>query len=321
MRHRTLGAGGPVVSEVGLGTWRPLLRDGRHGAARVVGAARDLGITFFDTAGSYGDAEEVLGTALRGAPRESYVLSTKVYYEPGGAVAGLSRAAVRAGVERSLKALRTERIDLLSAHRFDDRTPLAETVAAFGELLAEGKIAHYGFSEWTAQQITAACAAAAELGIRPPIASQPQYSVLWRVPEKAVVPLCQDLGIGTVAFWPLAQGLLTGKYAPGQPPPESSRAADPTGKLLMDHLMAEPILERVQLFARLARRRGMTPAQLAVAWVLNRPGVTSALVGASTPEQLVETASAAGVLLSEPTLELIDKVFAGCVYDDVAGTG
>ncbi|MGA6202139.1 aldo/keto reductase [Streptomyces avermitilis] len=321
MRHRTLGAGGPVVSEVGLGTWRPLSRDGRRGAARLVGAARDLGITLFDTAGSYGDAEEALGIALRGAPRESYVLSTKVYYEPGGTVAGLSRAAVRAGVERSLRALRTEHIDLLSAHRFDDRTPLAETLTAFGELLEEGKIAHYGFSEWTAQQIAAACAAATEVGVRPPVASQPQYSVLWRVPEKAVVPLCQDLGIGTVAFWPLAQGLLTGKYAPGEPPPADSRAADPTGRLVMDHFMAEPILERVQLFARLARHQGMTPAQLAVSWVLNRPDVTSALVGASTPEQLNQTASAAGVLLSEPTMELIDKIFAGCVYDDVAGTG
>ncbi|BBB01979.1 putative oxidoreductase [Actinacidiphila reveromycinica] len=321
MRHRTLGAGGPVVSEVGLGTWRPLSRDGRRGAARLVGAALDLGITLFDTAGSYGDAEEALGIALRGVPREAYVLSTKVYYEPGGAVAGLSRAAVRAGVERSLRALRTEQVDLLSAHRFDDGTPLAETVAAFGELLQEGKIAHYGFSEWTAHQITAACAVATEMGVRPPVASQPQYNILWRVPEQAVLPLCQDLGIGTVAFWPLAQGLLTGKYAPGEPPPADSRAADPTGSRLMDHLMAEPLLERVQLFARLARREGMTPARLAVSWVLNRSGVTSALVGASTPQQLAETASAAGVLLPEPTMELIDRIFAGCVYDDVAGTG
>jgi aryl-alcohol dehydrogenase-like predicted oxidoreductase len=321
MRYRALGAGGLVVSEVGFGTWRHVSRADQRLADRLVRTAYDLGITLFDTARSYGDAEEALGRALRGVRRESYVLSTKIFYNRDGGVAGLSRRTILSHVDGSLRDLKTDRIDLLSAHRFDPDVPLEETMATFGELIAAGKIRCYGFSEWTAEQITRAGEIAGELGIPPPAANQPQYSVVWRVPEGRVLPVCRRLGIGTVAFWPLAQGALTGKYRPGVRPDAYTRAGGPVGELTMRHLMVDPLLERVELFARLARRQGMTAVQLAMAWVLNRGGVAAALVGASAPEQLRESASASGVRLTGRVMELIDKIFAGCVYDDTAGTG
>lgn len=321
MRYRTLGSSDLVISEIGLGTWRHVSVTDQRAADELVHTAHDLGITLFDTAGSYGDAEEALGHALRGIPPESYVLSTKVYYRRDGGISGLSREHIVSSTDSSLGRLRTERIDLLSAHRFDPDVPLVETVSAFGELVAAGKIGHYGFSEWTAEQITDACAIARELGVPQPVANQPQYSVLWRVPEGRVLPVCQELGIGTVAFWPLAQGVLTGKYRPRTPPAVNTRAGSEFGRATMSHLMVDPLLERVELFARLAGRYRMTAAQLAVAWVLNRRGVSAALVGASAPEQLRDCAAASGVRLAGPALELIDKIFAGCVYDDVEATG
>lgn len=318
MLYRTLGSDGPLVSEVGLGTWQHVTRADQRSADRLVRTAHELGITLFDTAPSYADAEEALGRALRGVPRDSYVLSTKVFYGRDGGVEGLSRRAVAAGAEASLRRLGTDRIDLFSAHRFDPDTPLEETMRAFGELVAAGKVRGYGFSEWTAEQIGRACAIARALGMPPPVAEQPQYSVLWRVPEQRVRPLCARMGIGLIAFWPLGQGVLTGKYRPGARPDAGTRAGGVLGAATMAHLMVDPLLERVELFARLARRLGLTAAQLALAWVLSRPGVSCALVGASRPEQLAENAAASGTRLSPRTLELIDTIFTGCTKHDDA---
>jgi aryl-alcohol dehydrogenase-like predicted oxidoreductase len=321
VKYRTLGDSDLVVSEVAVGTWRHVTLGDQRAARMLVRTALDLGITLFDTASSYGDASPALGAALRGVPRDSYVLSTKVYFGDGETEPGLSRSAIRAAVDRALAQLGTGHVDLLSAHRFDAGTPLEETVAAFGECVSAGKIRHYGFSEWTAEQIEAAVTIADRLGLPRPVGNQPQYSILWRVPAGRVVPVCRRLGIGQVAFWSLAQGVLTGKYRPGEAPPEASRAAGRAGRSLMEHLLHGAVLERVMVLERLARRRGLTCAQLALAWVLHQPGVSSVLVGASAPKQLVENAAASGVQLGQRTLELIDKIFAGCVNDDVLATG
>jgi aryl-alcohol dehydrogenase-like predicted oxidoreductase len=321
MQYRHIGGSDLMVSEVGLGTWRHVSTADQPAADLLVRTALDLGITLFDTAGSYGDAEEALGRALRGVPKHSFVISTKVFYRRDGLVGGLSAAQIRSGAEDSMRRLGVGHIDLLSAHRFDPYVPLPETIAAFGELVTTGKVRYYGFSEWTAEQIAAACAVARELSVPGPIANQPQYSVLWRVPEARVLPTCAELGLGTVAFWSLAQGLLSGKYRTGVAPSPATRAGTEFGQATMCHLMEDPLLDRVQLFGRLAGRQAMTAAQLAVAWVLNRPGVSAALVGVSAPGQLGDSAAASGVRLGEEVMKLIDKIFAGCVRDDAEATG
>jgi aryl-alcohol dehydrogenase-like predicted oxidoreductase len=322
MRYRQLGSSDLTISEIGLGTWRSVSRGDQPLASRLLLAALDLGITLIDTADSYGDAQEAIGHALRGVRRDAYVISTKVYYRAGGETAGsLAREHIVTSTEQSLRALAVEEIDLLSAHRFDPGTPLEETVGAFAGLIAAGKIRHYGVSEWAAPQIEAACAAADRLGVPRPVANQPQYSVLWRVPEGLVMPACRRLGLGVTAFWPLAQGVLTGKYRAGSGVPAGSRADAADGRAGMAHLLADPLLARVGLFARLARLRGLTATQLALAWVLRSEVVASALVGASSPRQLTENAGGSGVTLDAATLGLIDQVLAGCVHDDPAGTG
>jgi len=315
VRYRRVGTNGPVVSEIGLGTWRHVSTSDQPAADRLVGTALDLGITLFDTASSYDDAEEALGRALRSVPGDSYVVSTKVFYRPDGIIGGLSAEHIRSSTEGSLRRLRSSQIGLLIAHSFDPDVPLEETITAFGDLIAAGKIGHYGFSEWTAEQIARACAIASELGIPGPTANQLQYNVMWRIPEARVLSTCEKSGVGTVAFWILAQGMLTGKYRVGVAPDDNTRAGTEFGRFTMHHLMEEPLLERVELFARLARHHGMSPANLAIAWVLGRPGVSTALVGASAPAQLVENSAASGVHLTERALKLIDTIFAGCVLD------
>ncbi|NUT98702.1 MAG: aldo/keto reductase [Saccharothrix sp.] len=322
MRYRTLGSSDLVVSEIGVGTWQNVTTADQARTDRLVHTALDEGITFFDTANSYADAPEALARALRTTPRDRYVLSTKLYFPSADQDrAGLGERQIAAGVRECLRRMGTDYVDLLTAHRFDPHTPLAETLSAIAACVRAGTVRHYGFSEWTAEQIASAAAMAEYLGLPAPVGNQPQYSVLWRVPEAAVVPTCQRLGIGQVAFWALAQGMLSGKYRAGLTPEPGTRAADPHRRSLMDHLMLDEVLDRVALFDRLARRQGLTCAQLALAWVLHRPGVSSTLVGVSSPEQVRENAGAAGVFLSAATLELIDKLFAGCVHTDVAATG
>ncbi|MFG2012770.1 aldo/keto reductase [Micromonospora sp. NPDC048868] len=319
MRYRRLGS--LSVSEVGLGTWLNASSDRQAEVDAVVATALEQGVNLFDTADSYGEAQECLSAALRGVDRDTYVISTKVYFPYSGTSGGLSRKHVLASVRRSLSQLGVDHIDLLTAHRFDPAVPLAETIGVFAELVRAGTIRHYGVSEWTAPQIEQACRLADELGVPRPVSNQPQYNVVWRVPEGEVLPACQRNGLGVVAFWPLAQGILTNKYRPGRPPPTGTRAAGEVGQQTMSALLLDEVLDRVELFARLAARRDLTPAQLAIAWVLNRPGVTAAVVGATRPEQLRDNAAASGVRLDPATLELIDKLFAGLVHDDVTATG
>ncbi len=226
-----------------------------------------------------------------------------IRFDPAGFGAGsLSRERVLATATGSLRELGVQELDLLSAHRFDPGTPVAETVAAFEQLIAAGTVRCYGVSEWTAAQITEACRVADELSVPRPVANQPQYNALWRVPEGLVIPACRKLGVGSVVFWPLAQGILTGKYLSSADRPDGSRAATGFGRSSMSQLMLDPVLDRVQLFARLTSRLSITPAQLAIAWSLRNPQVTSALIGASRVSQLVENVAAVEVRLSDKTL-------------------
>jgi aryl-alcohol dehydrogenase-like predicted oxidoreductase len=217
--------------------------------------------------------------------------------------------------------LGTDWIDLLSAHRFDPDTPLEETVGAFGSLAMAGTVAHWGVSEWTATQLAQAVSVADDLGVPRPVANQCQHSVLWRVPEIEVAPVCAKYGIGEVSFWSLAQGVLTGKYPPHAAAPAHSRGASEFGRATMSHVMHDEVLARVELFAELARRRGVSAAQLALAWVLSRPVVSSTVVGVSSVEQLVDNAAASGASFSDKTWLLIDKLFDGCIHEDPAATG
>jgi len=320
MKTRRLGRSDLMVSEIGLGTWEPSRPDGLTEATLIVRAALDLGITLFDTATSYAGAHDLLAWGLRGVDRDRYVISDKVYFRPDGG-GSLTRPHIVDSVDAALTTMRVGHIDVVSAHRFDPGTPLEETIAAFGDLVRMGKIRHYGCSEWTAGQIERAVEYADQLGVARPVCNQPQYSVIWRVPEAEVLPACERLGLGSVVFWALAQGVLTDKYRPDTPPEPGTRGGTESGRLTMDHVMRRPLLERVALFARLAAKRRLTAAQLALAWTLRHPSVTSTLVGASSVGQLTENASASGVTLDEETLRLVDAVFAGCVQADPAATG
>lgn len=313
MRHRFVGASALRVSEVGLGTWQHVNGADQKTADRLVRTALDQGITLFDTADSYEGAQPALAHALRGVRRDEYVLSSKVYFatEIGS---GLTAKHIRASVEASLTELGTDHLDLLAAHRFDHQVPLEETLTVLGNLITAGKIRHYGVSEWTGDQIEQTCALATQMSIPLPTANQPQYNILWRVPEASVTAACERAGLGLLAFFPLAQGVLTGKYRPYTAPPPGTRAAARLGQATMAGMLHDEVLKRVELFATVAKRRGLTPAQLALAWVLDRPAVSSVLVGASRPEQLVDNAGASGVELDAKTRDLIDKVFAGCIY-------
>jgi aryl-alcohol dehydrogenase-like predicted oxidoreductase len=313
VRHRFVGASALRVSEMGLGTWQHVNSANQATADLLVRTALDQGITLFDTADSYQGAQTALAHALRGVRRDEFVLSSKVYFATNIG-SGLAAQHIRASVEASLTELGTDHLDLLIAHRFDHRVPLEETLSAFGGLITAGKIRYYGVSEWTGEQIERACELAAQLSIPPPTANQPQYSILWRSPEASVTAVCQRAGMGLLAYFPLAQGVLTGKYRPHIAPPPGTRAATQLGQATMAGMLQDEVLQRVELFATVAKRRGLTPAQLALAWVLDRPAVSSVLVGASRPDQLIDNAGASGVELDAKTRELIDKVFAGCIY-------
>ena len=326
MEFRYLGNSGLKISEITYGNW---LTHGsqveNEAATACVRAALDSGITSFDTADAYANtkAETVLGEALAGQRRESLEIFTKVYWPTGPAGhndVGLSRKHILESINGSLARLKTDYVDLYQAHRYDTETPLEETMQAFADVVRAGKALYIGVSEWTADQLRAGHALASELGVQL-ISSQPQYSMLWRVIEPEVVPTSKELGIGQIVWSPIAQGVLTGKYQPGQPPPAGSRATDEKGGAnMIKRFMRDDVLAGVQKLVPIAAELDLTLAQLAVAWVLQNDNVAAALVGASRPEQVHENVKAAGVRLDEAVLARIDDALGDLVERDPAKT-
>jgi aryl-alcohol dehydrogenase-like predicted oxidoreductase len=320
MNHRHLGQSGLIVSEIAYGNWiTHALQVEKDAAIACVRTALDEGITTFDTADIYAKtkAEEVLGEALAGQRRQGLEIFTKVYWPtgPGMNDRGLSRKHIMEAIAGSLRRLRTDYVDLYQAHRYDFETPLEETMLAFAELVRQGKALYIGVSEWTAEQITRAAALARELKI-PFISSQPQYSMLWRVIEAEVIPACEKLGIGQIVWSPMAQGVLSGKYVPGQPPPSGSRATSEAGSPFIARFMSDDVLTRVQQLKPIAQEAGLTMPQLAVAWVLQNRHVSSAIVGATRPEQVRENVKASGVVLDAAIMKRIDAVLGPVVERD-----
>jgi aryl-alcohol dehydrogenase-like predicted oxidoreductase len=326
MEFRYLGNSGMQISEITYGNWIT------HGsqvendvATDCVRAALDAGITTFDTADVYanGRAEEVLGAALKGERRESLEIFTKVYWPVGPNPlgkndTGLSRKHILESINGSLRRLQMDYVDLYQAHRYDVFTPLEETMQAFADVVRSGKALYIGVSEWTAAQIREAHALAEQLGVEL-VSSQPQYSMLWRVIEDEVVPTCKELGIGQIVWSPIAQGVLSGKYRPGQAPPAGSRATDEKGgATFIREFLTDDVLTRVQQLAPIAGDLGLTMAQLAVAWVLQNDNVSAALVGASRPEQVRENVKAAGVQIPADAMKRIDEVLGDIVRRDPA---
>jgi aryl-alcohol dehydrogenase-like predicted oxidoreductase len=326
MRFRRLGSSGLKVSEISYGNWLTHGSQVEEDAALAcVKEALNVGITTFDTADVYANtkAETVLGKALKGQRRESLEIFTKVFWPtgPGGPNdSGLSRKHIREAINGSLQRLQTDHVDLYQAHRYDHETPLEETMSAFADVVRSGKAHYIGVSEWTADQIRAAHALAVDLKI-PLVSNQPQYSMLWRVIEADVVPTCEELGIGQVVWSPIAQGVLTGKYKPGQPHPAGSRATDEMGGAnMISHWLRDEVLTAVSKLEPIAAEAGLSMAQLAVAWVLQNPNVSSAIVGASRPEQVTDNAAASGVTLEPAMMKAIDIALGDVVTTDPTQT-
>ena len=326
MEFRYLGNSGLKISAITYGNWLT------HGsqvendvATQCVRAALDHGITTFDTADVYANtkAETVLGEALKGERRQSLEIFTKVYWPTGPKGpndTGLSRKHIMESIDGSLSRLQTDYVDLYQAHRFDTETPLEETMQAFADVVRAGKALYIGVSEWTADQLRAGHALARELGVGL-ISSQPQYSMLWRVIEGEVIPASRELGVGQIVWSPIAQGVLSGKYLPGQQPPEGSRATDTKGGAdMISRFLDDDVLTRVQALKPIADELELTMAQLAVAWVLQNDNVSAALVGASRPEQVAENVKAAGVRLDDDVLKRIDDALGDVVVRDPAKT-
>ncbi len=315
MEYRRLGSSDLTVSEIALGSWLTFGGGIDHDrAVACVDRAFELGVNFVDTANVYGRgaAEEFLGEALGGRPRDSYVLATKLYFPMGDADRGLSRAQILKQIDASLRRLRTDYVDLYQCHRYDSATPLEETMEALTEVVRAGKARYLGFSEWTAGQIEAAHEIS---GVERFVSSQPQYSLLWRLPERAVIPLCSAEGISQIVWSPLGQGVLTGKYRAGAAHPADSRAASEKMGWAMGRFLTDEVLGAVDRLRPIATGAGLTLSQLALAWVLREPNVASAIVGVSRPEQLDDNAAAAGVRLAPETLAAIDDALAGVVVD------
>jgi aryl-alcohol dehydrogenase-like predicted oxidoreductase len=326
VNYRYLGNSGLKVSEITYGNWVT------HGsqvddsaAIATVHAALDAGISTFDTADVYANtlAEEVLGKALNGQRRESLEIFTKVYWPTGPKGpndTGLSRKHIFESINGSLRRLGTDYVDLYQAHRYDYETPIEETFQAFADVVRQGKALYIGVSEWTAEQLREGHTLAKSYGIQL-ISNQPQYSALWRVIEGKVVPASEELGISQIVWSPMAQGVLSGKYLPGQPLPEGSRATDEkSGAQFIQRFLRDEVLEAVQRLKPVAEEAGLSLPQLAIAWVLQNKNVASALVGASRPEQLADTVKASGVVLDADTMAAIDAALAGVVYDDPEDT-
>jgi aryl-alcohol dehydrogenase-like predicted oxidoreductase len=308
MRYRQLGSSDLEVSEISLGSW--LTYSGgveREAAEACVQKAFEVGINFIDTANIYGKgaAETFLGEVLQNRPRDSYVLATKLFFPMTETDSGLSRVQIHKQLNDSLKRLKTDYVDLYQCHRYDENTPLEETMIALSEVVQEGKARYIGFSEWNAEQIQAAIDMT---GMEKFVSSQPQYSMLWREPEAEVFPVCAANGIGQIVWSPLGQGVLTGKYKAGQPTPQDSRAANDTMNVFIDRLMTDEILTAVEKLRPLAANENLSMAQLALAWVLRDERVSSAIIGATKPEQVADNAAASGVQLSGETLAAIDKI-------------
>jgi aryl-alcohol dehydrogenase-like predicted oxidoreductase len=325
MEYRHLGRSGLKVSEIAYGNWITHGSQVEQDAAiACVRAALDEGITTFDTADVYAGtkAESVLGAALQGVRRESLKICTKVFWPTGKGAndRGLSRKHLMESAHASLRRLNTDYLDLYQAHRFDHETPLEETMRAFDDLVRQGKVLYIGVSEWRAEEIAAALQIAGELGLDRMVSSQPQYNMIWRVIESEVVPLCEREGIGQIVWSPIAQGVLTGKYLPGSAPPAGSRATDERGAGFISGFLEDDLLGRVQLLKPIADQAGLTLAQLAVAWVLQNPNVSAAIVGATRPEQVRENVGASGVRLDPELLQQIDAVIGDKIVRDPALT-
>jgi aryl-alcohol dehydrogenase-like predicted oxidoreductase len=324
VEYRRLGRSGLTISEIAYGNW--LTHGGQveeDAAQACVHAALDAGITTFDTADVYAGtrAESVLGRALAGRRREGLEIFTKVYWPtgPGRNDRGLSRKHITESCHASLRRLQTDYLDLYQAHRFDPTVPLEETMTAFADLVRAGKVLYIGVSEWRAEEIAAGAELARELGVQL-ISNQPQYSMLWRVIEEEVVPTSQREGLSQIVWSPLAQGVLTGKYRPGEQPPADSRAGDAAVGGSMKGFLTDEILTAVQGLRPIADELGLSMAQLAVAWVLQNENVAAAIIGASRPEQVRDNVQAAGVKLDGDVLARIDDVLGGVVERDPAKT-
>ena len=312
MEYRALGDGGLRVSELCLGTWTTFGGSLDEDAAlALVDAAFENGINFFDTANVYseGRSEEVLGRALAGRPRDSFVVATKVYGEMPNGDRGLSREQVLKQIDDSLGRLGLDHVDLYQCHSWDDDVPVEETLGALTEVVDAGKARFIGVSNWSGDQIRGAVALARERGFAKIVSSQPEYSLLDREPEEDVIPASRESGVSQIVYSPLAQGVLSGKYRPGESWAEGTRAAE-RGDGFMARFLGDDVLERVQRLGPIADGAGVTTAELALAWILREPNVVSAIVGASRPEQLRDNAAASGVHLDETTLHAIDAVFA-----------
>ena len=325
MEHRHLGRAGMTVSALSYGNW--ITHGGQieaDAATSCVKAALDHGITTFDTADVYmqGAAEDVLGQALKGVRRDSIEIFTKVYWPtgPNPNNRGLSRKHILESVDASLKRLGTDHLDMIQAHRYDVEAPLEETLKAFDDLIRQGKVHYVGVSEWTASQIADAVRIADERGLDRLVSNQPQYSLLWRVIEADVVPVCEDSGISQIVWSPLAQGVLSGKYTPGQAPPEGSRATSKEGGSMISRWMSDETLTAVQAFASLSKEAGLSPAAVALAWVLRNPNVASAIVGATRPEQIAENVKALDIELEDDFVAAIESVLAPVTSTDPALT-
>jgi aryl-alcohol dehydrogenase-like predicted oxidoreductase len=320
VRFRRLGSSDLQVSEISLGSWLTYGVGVENDAARAcLDRAFEVGMNFIDTSNVYGRgaAEEFLGDALKDRPRDSYVLATKLFFpmDDTGENQGLSRGQVLKQIDDSLRRLRTDYVDLYQCHRYDPETPLEETMEALTEVVRQGKARYLGFSEWMPAQIQAS------LDLSPPsekfVSSQPQYSILWRVIEPEVIPLCAANGISQIVWSPLGQGVLTGKYKPGEPPPADTRMGNDMG-WAMDRYRSDAVLEAVQRLRPIAEGLGITMAQLALAWVLREPNVASAIIGASRPQQVDDNAAASGIELDEATLDAIDEAVADVAVTDSA---
>lgn len=315
MEYRRLGRSGMRVSEISLGSWLTFGNAvDRETARQTVQKAVELGINFFDTANVYalGEAERVLGEALRPFPRESYVLATKVFGKMGSGPSdrGLSRKHVMEQAEASLRRLGVDYVDLYYCHRYDEETPLDETLRALDDLVRQGKVLYTGVSEWSPVQIADAAHLAGSRSWTAPVANQPIYNLLNRYIEKEIIPLCETLGVGQVVFSPLAQGLLTGKYRPSAEPPGNSRASDSRVNAAIRRILNDESLEKAERLRAVAKEAGMPLSRLALAFVLRQKNVASALTGASRPEQVEENVQASGITLDGDLLAAIESALA-----------